>query len=153
MPSNNCHLHLSDVCRSYSNLQLHSLQQLKIASHIFPLSPPRPLHYCSFYTNFIHNLPPPNSPPAAVKLYSIIILYYYPLPSIFLHIKPTLTWYLGYLGQGIDCLPILIQNCTPVHILITSKQNLVAFSICTSLEKYVNIITFSPEHFHLTSLQ
>ena len=35
--SHNCHLHLFDVSRSYSNPQLPSLQQLKIVSYVFLL--------------------------------------------------------------------------------------------------------------------
>ena len=123
MRSNNYHLHLIDVGRSYSNLQLPSLQQLKIASRIFlPFPFIFPLVLFSIYTNFIHNLPPPT----LIQLYENYIpsQFYITVASIvyiFWLIRPTLTWFLGYSVQGINCLPILFQNCTPVQILTASQ--------------------------------
>ena len=86
MRSHNCHLNLFDVGRSYSNLQLPSLQQPKIASHIFLHLFILPLVLFSTYANFLHIFP---SPPASHKLYSITILYSHALYCLYYLIHST----------------------------------------------------------------
>ena len=60
MRSHNCHLNLFDMGRSYSNLQLPSLQKPKTESRVFLLFLfILPLVLFSIYTNFLHIFPSP----------------------------------------------------------------------------------------------
>jgi len=81
-----------------------------------------PLQDCSIYTHFIHNYLLPFSPPAALKLYSITILYYYGLYRLYFF---THNAYFNFvpslLGAGNWLPSYTVPNCTAVHILITPQ--------------------------------
>lgn len=147
-----------DSGRSYSNRQLPSFLQPKMASRIFLfLSFISLLVLSSLYTDFPHFFPHFSSTlhlllakygSSKIYITMVCIVYINCLTS------PTLTCFLGYSGQGIISRPIFVfQNYTPVKILIDPQAKLVAFSTWTSVDKYVSSIRTERESFPFPTLQ